>query len=97
MIYDPEQANRIANRLNSNAQTWLSIYTRLNTIIAEMDTAFISQTQSAFHAANESNQQNYINMKTLMEEMASALSTAQTTMTEADTAEAQRIRARFGV
>lgn len=97
MIYDPEQANNIANRLNSEAQTWLTIYTKLNSIISEMNTAFISQTQAAFNAANESNQQNYSNMKVLLEEMAVSLATAQTNMTEADESEASRIRSRFGV
>ena len=97
MIYNPETANSIAVRLNAEAQSWLSIYTRLNGIIGEMDTAFISQTQAAFHAANESNQHNYVSMKTLLEEMAAALTTAQNNMTEADETEAGRIRSRFGV
>ena len=97
MIYDPEQANNIANRLNGEAQTWLAIYSKLNSIISEMNTAFISQTQRAFNAANESNQQNYRTMKALLEEMATALTYAQTTMTEADEDEAYRIRSRFGI
>lgn len=97
MIYDPEQANTITNRLNGEAQTWLSIYTKLNSIVSEMNTAFISQTQIAFNAANESNQHNYSNMKMLLEEMATALTTAQSNMTEADESEAARIRSRFGV
>lgn len=97
MIYDPEQANTIANRLNGEAQTWLTIYTKLNSIISDMNVAFISQTQVAFNAANESNQQNYSNMKALLEEMATALTNAQTTMTEADESEAMRIRSRFGI
>ena len=62
-----------------------------------MNTAFVSQTQTAFNAANENNQGNYIKMKELLEEMASSLKRAQVTMTEADESEAMRIRSRFSV
>ena len=97
MIYRPEEANNIAVRLESEAQTWVRTYTKLNSIIAEMNTAFVSQTQTAFNAANESNQGNYIKMKELLEEMASSLKRAQVTMTEADESEARRIRSRFSI
>lgn len=97
MIYRPEEANNIAVRLENNAQTWVRTYTKLNSIIAEMNTAFVSQTQTAFNAANENNQGNYIKMKELLEEMASSLKRAQVTMTEADESEAMRIRSRFSV
>lgn len=97
MIYRPEEANNIAIRLESEAQTWVRTYTKLNSIIAEMNTAFVSQMQTAFNAANENNQGNYIKMKELLEEMASSLKRAQVTMTEADESEAMRIRSRFSV
>ena len=97
MIYRPEETNNIAIRLESEAQTWVRAYTKLNSIIAEMNTAFVSQTQTAFNAANENNQGNYIKMKELLEEMASSLKRAQVTMTEADESEAMRIRSRFSV
>lgn len=97
MIYRPEETNNIAIRLESEAQTWVRTYTKLNSIIAEMNTAFVSQTQTAFNAANENNQGNYIKMKELLEEMASSLKRAQVTMTEADESEAMRIRSRFSV
>lgn len=97
MIYRPEETNNIAIRLESEAQTWVRTYTKLNSIIAEMNTAFVSQTQTAFNAANENNQENYIKMKELLEEMASSLKRAQVTMTEADESEAMRIRSRFSV
>ena len=97
MIYRPEESNNIAIRLESEAQTWVRTYTKLNSIIAEMNTAFVSQTQTAFNAANENNQGNYIKMKELLEEMASSLKRAQVTMTEADESEAMRIRSRFSV
>lgn len=97
MIYRPEEANNIAIRLESEVQTWVRTYTKLNSIIAEMNTAFVSQTQTAFNAANENNQGNYIKMKELLEEMASSLKRAQVTMTEADESEAMRIRSRFSV
>lgn len=97
MKYDPVQANRIANNLAADANNWLSIYTKLNNIIAEMDRAFVSQTQTAFSAANDSNTAKYIKMKNLLEEMSTALKNAQNKMVQADEAEAQRIRSRFRV
>lgn len=95
MIYNQEQANLIARRLQDNAQQWQAIYTTLNNTVARMNEVFVSQTQAAFNAANEYNQPNYLKMQQLLEEMAQALTTAQQNMVAADEQEAARIRARF--
>lgn len=97
MIYDPERANVIADHLTADANDWFGIYTKLNNIIAEMNTAFISKTQSAFSAANDSNMGKYVKMKELLEEMSASLKNAQNRMVQADEEEAQRIRSRFSV
>jgi WXG100 family type VII secretion target len=86
-----------ASSLKKYATEWNSIYTSVNSLFSSLSGVFIGKAQDAFYAANEAHKKDYVYFQELLEDIATTLTKAYENMSEEDTAEASRIRSKYGI